>query len=399
MKTTNLCLLLLACCVVGCRNRDGASSGELLVLDVEKAIDTKQNFDVLDIVNDCAFIPLENSNQKEGLIGDIWEITESKNRFYVTDRTDNPVKLFDRNGKFIATRGRVGRGPDEFLSINAVAVDWESDNLYLMIDNGGHSSVMAYNADGEIFARNDSITTGKIVCFDDKVLLFTDDWQTKQMELGKMFTFMETFSPELHRQTALEVPFKGTNRKMLFNTDANGQITTFSIITIASSVVSNNGASLIVKEGRSDTVYHHIDGVLEPFLRLDFGSHAIPDEMFEPHYNKPFSLDNIYGVGNVYEGDRYILVARKFLSTHLLFDRQEGYAGFTTLGPNGNEGLFLDGVRLQPAYIRDNQLVGYMSALDIVGNAESITNPDLKALAATISEESNPVIVIAKLKD
>jgi hypothetical protein len=81
-----------------------------------------------------------------------------------------------------------------------------------------------------------------------------------------------------------------------------------------------------------------------------------------------------------------------------LFDRREDYAGFTTLGPDGSEGLFLDGVRFQPAYIRDNQLVGYMSALDIVDNAESITNPDLKALAATLKEDNNPVIITAKLK-
>jgi hypothetical protein len=393
----NLALLVLLTLLAAC----GESQSDLLVLDVERAIDTKQQFDLSTIVDDCAFIPLENSNQKEGLIGDIWEITESKNRFYVTDRTDNPVKLFDRNGKFIATRGRVGRGPDEFLSVNEVVVDWENDNLYIMPYNGGktfHSLLRAYRADGEIFARNDSIITGKIAYFDDKVLLFTNS-PTKPTEIGEMYPFVETFSPELHRETALERPFKGHGSMILITTDANGQIARISIIKVAPMVVSNNGASLLVKEERSDTVYHHIDGALEPFLRLDFGNYAIPDEAFEPSYDKPSSANKMYGVRNIYESDRYILVAGSIQPNHfLLFDRREDYAGFSPLGPNGSEGLFLDGVKFQPAYIRDNRLVGYMQAIDIVDNAESITNPDLKALAATLQEDSNPVIVTANLK-
>jgi hypothetical protein len=392
-----IALFVLSVALAAC----GEAPSDLLVFDVERAIDTKRNIDLLDIANDCEFIPLDNSNQKEGLIGDILEITESKNRFYVIDRTENPVKLFDRNGKFIATRGRVGRGPDEFLFVDGITVDWEKENLYLMADNGGtasHSLMRAYRADGEIFGRNDSITRGKIAFFDDKVLLFTDNFSTKPMEIGEMFTFMETFSPDLHRETALEVPFKGPNRIMLITNDADGQIAAISVMNIAPVIASNNGASLLVKEGRSDTVYHYTGGAMEPFLRLDFGSYAIPDEAFEPSYDKPSST-NMYGVKNIYEGDRYILVTGSYQPPHLLlFDRREDYAGFTTLGPNGSEGLFLDGIRFNPAYIRDNQLVGYISALDIVDNAESITNPDLKALAATLKEDSNPVIVTATLK-
>jgi hypothetical protein len=256
----------------------------------------------------------------------------------------------------------------------------------------------AYRADGEIFARNDSITTGKIAFFDDKVLLFTDS-QAKPTEIGEMYPFVETFSPDLHRGAALERPYKGHGSMILITTDTNGQITSISIMKVAPVVVSDNGVSLLVKEGRSDTVYHHIDGALEPFLRLDFGNYAIPDEAFEPSYNKPASEKKHYGVRNIFEGDRYILVTGTIQPNHfLLFDRREDYAGFTTLGPDGSEGLFLDGVRFQPAYIRDNRLVGYMSALDIVDHAENLTNPDLKALAATLKEDNNPVIVTAKLK-
>ncbi len=84
--------------------------------------------------------------------------------------------------------------------------------------------------------------------------------------------------------------------------------------------------------------------------------------------------------------------------SYLVFDRREGFGGFSAVGPDGGAGLFVGGLAFTPMYIRDNRLVGYMQALDIVDNADAITNPDLKALAATLREDSNPVIVVATLK-
>jgi hypothetical protein len=408
MKPTYpLFLFAMVCCLAGCDSNNKTNGGELLVLDMESAIENPQPFDLADLADKIDFIPLDNSHQ-EALLGDIQAIAESKNRFYVIDRAQNPVRMFDRDGKFIATRGRIGRGPDEFLFIQDVVADWENDNLYLVVSNGNGNvftnSMRAYRADGNIFARNDSISNGKIVCFDDKVLLFVNSPMRSldRSDVEEMIDFMETFSPELHREAVLKTPFfNGSSRISLVTTDADGEIANFSVITAAPMVVSNNGASLLVKkEGRNDTLYHYNKGALEPLWRLDFGSYAIPDEMFDTHYNKTLPWDNFYLFRHIYAGDRYILATDTFQPPAgcLLFDRQEGYAGFSAIGPDGKKGLFLDGIRFQPAYIRDNCLVGYMSVLDILDNAESITNPDLKALAATLKEDSNPVIVIAKLK-
>jgi hypothetical protein len=59
--------------------------------------------------------------------------------------------------------------------------------------------------------------------------------------------------------------------------------------------------------------------------------------------------------------------------------------------------LFLAGIAFKPMYIRDNRLVGCLQAFDIVENADRVTIPRLKELAATLKEESNPVIVIVRL--
>lgn len=387
----------------GCGNGE-FPSGDIVTLDLEAAIDNRLTFDLTEIVETISLVPLDDG-RREALVGAIVTIAESKNRFYVADKTDFPVKVFDRDGKFIATRGRIGRGPDEFLSVNYMVTDWENENIYLSVYNGtAMYPVKAYGADGDIFARNDSIPRGKFACFDGKVFLFNAP--RGEQESDVTFTFMERYSPELRRETVLDVANKGSGDVVMVTT-TDGQpinattlnISNISVIDMAPVIVSGNGASLLAKQGRSDTVYHYIDGALKPVWRLDFGNYAIPDETFGLHTNSIASWDNRYAIENIYEGDRYILVTQRLGAGRLLFDRRENYAGFSAIGPNGYEGLFLGGVKFNPMYIRYNRLVGYMQAIDIVDNAASITNPDLKTLAATLREDSNPVIVVAKLKE
>jgi hypothetical protein len=134
---------------------------------------------------------------------------------------------------------------------------------------------------------------------------------------------------------------------------------------------------------------------------LDLGKYAVPVDAFgmEP----TVKADDKYTAQYLFEGDNYLLVtARPAMmggTAHLVIDRDDPAAGISaTGGPEGKPGLFTSGVKFTPMYIHDNRLVGYMQALDIVDNTDAITNPDLKALAATLKEDSNPVIVVAKLK-
>jgi hypothetical protein len=137
--------------------------------------------------------------------------------------------------------------------------------------------------------------------------------------------------------------------------------------------------------------------------RFDMGSHTPPDEVFAEFPTVSWK-DNFYITTKMWDADRYLFATvsgggEKNYSASLVFDRHDPAAGgFSALGPGGENGLFLDGVAFTPMYVRDNRLVGYMRALDIADGRDGITHPGLAPLAATIKEESNPVIVIAKFK-
>jgi hypothetical protein len=109
-----------------------------------------------------------------------------------------------------------------------------------------------------------------------------------------------------------------------------------------------------------------------------------------------------YTISKIFDGNRYMIVATNngFAGTKgfLILNKNEPSDRFSTVGPDGEPRLFLGGIAFNPMSVHDNRLVGYVQAFDIVDNAAAITNPDLKALAATLKEDDNPVIVVAILK-
>jgi hypothetical protein len=225
--------------------------------------------------------------------------------------------------------------------------------------------------------------------------------------VGTIVALLEVYSPYLLLERTVDVVDKGSGMMVSSFVSDDGRQGVM-VDVGGRSILSDNGNSLLVKEARNDTLFHYRDGALEPGLLLDLGNYRVPADAFGT--NSATKPGNSYTVTNVWEGDRYIFASAYGLekrgAVRLVFDRREISSGrgpepggFSSVGPEGSPGLFLGGVAFTPSYIRNNQLVGYMQALDIVdaAAAESITAPSLQTLAATLREDSNPVIVIVEL--
>ncbi len=381
--------LVVAAGLAGCRSNN--AGGELPILDVEAAIDNQRTFDLSEITSEIEFIALDGSSEGS-LVGNISRMRESRDRFYIYQDMSNPVKVFDKTGRFLSTRGLVGRGPNELPMILDVAVDYQRDNVYL---KGGSTTIAAYDSEGNLFARNDSIVqSAAITSVDDKLLVLKGRVEDTH-EPGGEKTLIEIFSADLQREGGVDVFDNGRSELL----PVGGFLSIF-----INGTMSDSGNSVLVKEAFSDTLFHYrIGRALEPVYRLHMGRHAIPDGA--TGNNPTVQWGDLHRhVREILEGDRYILVlAMNYIPNamsvdRVFLDKHDPAGGFSPLGPDGKPGLFLGGVAFMPCYIRDNRLVGYMQAIDIVDNAAAITNPDLKTLAATLREDSNPVIVVAELK-
>ncbi len=393
--------LTSALALAGCGG-GGPASGDLRTLDLEAAIDNPRPFDLTDIATEIDFIPLDDSTP-DALIAGIINMSESRRHYYIMESSQRPVKAFDKQGGYVGTRGSIGRGPGEYLNVSNLVADPDTDNVYVLSQR---QTITAFDADGRLFATNDSLdgsgSMGRIVWFDDRLIhmsepplvFFAAGTTPPSPAADSMTAIVNIFTRDLLHDGTITSRAKGSPWA-LSNIDG------VFIAANSSNILSDNGNALLVKEGLSDTVFHYLPGgVLRPAMQLRLGRYLPPAEAYMT--DPAIDWDRLYTVSSIFDtGERTIIrVHRGFNGGHsfLVFDAGESGGGFSATGPDGAARLFLGGVKFNPLYTRDGRLTGCMQALDIVDNRDAITHPGLAELAATLREESNPVIVVAKLK-
>jgi hypothetical protein len=267
----------------------------------------------------------------------------------------------------------------------------------------GGRIVIALDTSGRVVDRNDSLPTAAQIDFFDGRLVVSQG-RSASVSGGRR-TLLELFSSDLRPVGSV----------------MGADVGSIDILAISGSVVYpspnimfGNGDALFIKETLSDTVFVYKPGTtgatLEPSYLLDMGRYYIPSESYgaEPAvpWNGPWhSIVDIFDFGRWLFARLESFDGEAFSAGYILFDRNEGVsngsvAGVSVTGPDGEKGVFVDGIAFTPMYVREGRLAGYMNALDIVDGRDAgvITNTDLAALASTLEEDSNPVIVIATLE-
>lgn len=124
--------------VISCGNRkDSNLTTTTIELDNSNTINI--NFDDInssedvklsDIIEDLEIIKLDNST--DALFKSDWAFFSDK-YIVVRDgaRDKRPAKIFDKNGRYIAPVGNIGRGPGEYLDVFDILVDETSNFIYL----------------------------------------------------------------------------------------------------------------------------------------------------------------------------------------------------------------------------------------------------------------------------
>lgn len=82
------------------------------------------------------------------MFGDISDIdVDAAGRIYVFDRQAQNVRLFEGNGAYVRTIGRVGHGPGEFSAVNGIAVD-PANRLWVL--NQGNLRYSVFDTSGAL---------------------------------------------------------------------------------------------------------------------------------------------------------------------------------------------------------------------------------------------------------
>lgn len=97
-------------------------------------------------IDSTRYVELETT--EKSLIGGINLILFAPNRiFCISNVNMQNITIFDEKGRFVNKIDNIGKGPDEYLNISQVAIDYRNSNIVLMDRNS--NKLIRYDYDGE----------------------------------------------------------------------------------------------------------------------------------------------------------------------------------------------------------------------------------------------------------
>ena len=132
------CLLLLSC---NTKKQEEKQTMQNLI-EINKPI----NPNIEDLIISYDTIRIEASHKS--LLSSIQQIRIMNDKFYITDRTEAFVFIFDKSGKYIGKICNQGEGPEEYLKISKFEID-PYNNRILLTDNFSRK-LFEYDENGKL---------------------------------------------------------------------------------------------------------------------------------------------------------------------------------------------------------------------------------------------------------
>ncbi len=217
---------------------------EVVICPFEKVADTIY-LPLSSLVESCEIVKLQTSDDAFIDYARCIGITEK----YICIKSYGryPVKLFDRNGKFIRNIGVIGRGPGEYSSLAGLQFSQEGDKVYLIPEINARN-ILVYDVEGNILKAIPLVYPQRkfkaIISSDSIITVFS-----MPIANDPAVCFQQTFDGKLIQEV--------TPPSYLISQDYNGE-------------VYINGLSYY--NTISDTLYHYntLKNRLEPKFALSF---------------------------------------------------------------------------------------------------------------------------------
>lgn len=422
-------LFVLALAAVSCSNSPENSSGPQ-VLDIEKGLANRELVKLSEYASAINYIPLESSLECMMSGDEFTKIVKSGDRFYFYSEVgDAPVACFNSNGKFQHFIGTQGRAANEFRKYVKDFVINEQTGRMLICDMEGN--LLFYDKDGNYMytASLPENSTGvgsdcSIVHNGNGNYFFIGNFEYKHTleEIAKEIS-VDSDNYLIHfNSTGQEL-----SRKSLGTTYRHIQRIAANRMTYKVDQPSLYYSDGLVNIRKTDSIYRYDtakDTLVCEYI-LDYGKLQAKGEV-----GKVKLLPK--GTGIYLNTKKFVLFLAMFGKTSFpdmedkyarsvfLYDKESreirsldvdpdyGFAwvdcGFGTMPgapKSGYAGFVNDldgGAPFVPRYIKDGKMYQIMDAIRFMDLAEQCKSPAMKKVAASMNEDSNPVLMEVVLK-
>jgi hypothetical protein len=369
-------------------------SASVRVIDLVSEPETKIS-DISEIASEIEYIPLETNENT--LIRSIDKVIIHENNIYVQD-DHSQVMCFNKAGKLMYKLNKVGRGPEEYVSL--YDFDISSDNKIL--------AVLALN---------------KIIIF---INTGTEFKFQKNINLKRPEPELLSLVPESNNILLSFTPMKGSEPSMNVLINLNGDTLCFkpncyqykgpdkfsdwSMLYEVLQYKFEN--SLCFKEEFSDTVFFFNKASEKYMPRLVFDSHGKgtkPRIRYDWDYARSYSGE-IFWVYTIIEVPRYIIYSYEHVpERHRIVYDKITEKKYSIDMKNGLEENIIGGPDFDPVYCSAGKLISWIDAVTLKQYINSkafadasARNPEkkeqLKKLADSLKETDNPVLVVVTPK-
>lgn len=139
-----------------------------VTIDIDGARNNQETMFLSDYTDEISYVKLKlPSGLFLKLIRDVQIANDS---IYVFEGTINKIIVFDIDGNYIKTIGRIGRGPNEYISLRSFYVD-QSDRYLLLYTSSG--DILRFTPDGVLVKKLFNLRYANEMYFLNHYLIFT----------------------------------------------------------------------------------------------------------------------------------------------------------------------------------------------------------------------------------
>ncbi len=382
--------------IAGCGSSK-ESEGQLPVIDVAGAYNNITTVNLSEYASAIDYFPLETT-ESSLIPGNIISIsivpTDQGIVIYRPNSSQRPLH-FSSEGKFITAIGMTGRSEKEFDFMYNV---FTHNNF---IDIASHNKINTYNLNDGSFANNipTIIQSFEIYRYPDGTYTYLNiDNNTKEDNIIVLDSKGDTITSRLIKKFETNKP-SAKNMEQAEKMKESG--TLFFAVARTNPPTLYTGADspfLLVNE--KDTLYT-VDKAAQMYPKyvVDYGE-------FRPglYWNVfLFESDKFITGRALFNKQIYPNIDKNYRFIYFIYDKQNG----TTRGLEYDEeiksagfrnDLDNNGITFYPKALANGKMYQLVDAIQFMDIAEKSSSQKMKDVAATLTEESNPVLIVATLK-
>ena len=387
-----LCLFIIVAIVSGCAEKD--SHNPFTIINLEEAFDNNsQCINLGKYAKSIEYIPLETS--EISYIGIYPEYRVGDAQIYIAYHNSKSILVFDAvSGKLIRKLARAGRGPGEYLHSENFNIAHNQDIII-----ADFKKILRYNSEDSCVWKLDA---SKLGYYNDIIVNIDDEsYFINETRIGK--------DGQLREHSTLIGP-----NGVISSTEIGDRENAYSL---RSKFYSHNKQARIINSA-NDTIFDlSYDNKLSALYVIELGKKYEYLRQFTSLKNRDYFFAPIRT--GVLESDSFVLLSGvlpenelpqiytktnydKHGSSFILYDKNEKKTYALKKSPDYTYIGFINdidgGVPFSPSIMKDNKMYQFIEADKFIELAEQCNVPSMKEIAATLTEESNPVMVVATLK-